>query len=543
MQSSTDKNDGLRERMQSAFADFYAGRIGDAAAACRDIIDRIPNQPDALHLMAMIAYRMNRLELALQLFDETLKAAPQLAQAWSNRALVLRIFNRNDEALTSARNAIANDPQMASGWDIAGLLLRQNRDFAEAIAHHAKSVALDPNNALTQNNYAVALAVVNRLDEAWHAARQAEKLAPSMAAVQLTLANIISTAGHFDRSIPYYKKCRALDPSLGDAIATEGRAHFLMGDFTEGWECMEMRPYDRARFDHMRRWDGEKVKHLLLYAEQGIGDVIHFLRYVPLIADRAEKITMLVPVALKRLIAAHMPDMPLVTDDDPLPAADAFGLLMSAPYFLKTTLANVPAPIPYIKAADDWRLPWRERLSDLAKPRIGIVWAGNRKYAHDHTRSIAFDKIAPLLESAPGHFVSLQKETGQLQQNLPDGVFDAAPWLKDFTDTAGLIAELDLVISVDTAVAHLAGAMGKPVWTLLPSNPDWRWMLQREDSPWYPTMRLFRQPSFGDWPSVIVNATQDLRAFVNGDNAVLQPKKWLGAPPRQPARTYELPED
>jgi tetratricopeptide (TPR) repeat protein len=542
LQGQSDSEDlaVLRQKLEQAFVDFRAGRMGPASIACRDVLNRIPNQPDALHLSAMIAYRLNKLELALQLFDETLKAAPQLAQAWSNRALILRVLGRKDEALTAARQAIACKPEMASGWDIAGLLLREKRDYKGAVEHHARAIELDPDNAMIENNYAVALAALHRLDEAWRAARKAAALAPSMAATQLTLANILSAAGYYERSLPYYKESYARDPLFTEAYVTEGRIHFLIGEYAEGWECMEKRAYDQPRFAGLPRWQGEKTGHLLLYAEQGMGDVIHFLRYVPLIRGRAEKITMQVPAPLKNLIAARMPEIPLITPKDPLPKADAFGLLMSAPYFLKTTLATIPAPIPYLRAEEAWRAPWRERLAVLPKPHIGFTWAGNRDYANDHIRSLAFEEIRPLLALAPDHFVSLQKGSAL---DADSGVFDAAPWLDDFATTAGLMAELDLVISVDTAVAHLAGAMGRPAWTLLPFGPDWRWLLAREDSPWYPTMRLFRQKAPGDWPSAVEAMISELDKFLKGDASVLPPKPWAGVTPRQPERLYALPDD
>ncbi|HUY69008.1 MAG TPA: tetratricopeptide repeat protein [Alphaproteobacteria bacterium] len=536
--SPDDAND-LRRKLETAFADFHGGCMGEAAKACRAILGQTPEQPDALHLMAMIAYRMNRLELALQLFDQTVRVAPNLAQAWSNRALVLRLFGRRDEALVSGQNAIAHDPKLASGWDITGQMLREKRRYEDAVHHHARAVALDPASAMFHNNYAVALVALHDYDAAWGAATKAAALAPEMAGAQMTLANILAATGHFEESLAHYRHAHSLDAKLADATASEGRVHFLFGEFAEGWRCMEQRAFDRERFASLPRWQGEKTGHLLLYAEQGIGDVIMFLRYLPLIAGRADSITLQAPAALKSLIAAHFPVLPLIAPDDPLPPADAFGLLMSVPYFLGTTLENVPAPIPYIEAREEWRAPWRARLEPAAKPRIGIVWAGNPKYANDHVRSLSPALIEPLMAKYGAHLVALQKDAAAPPKDK--GLFDAAPWLDDFTSTAGLIAELDLVISVDTAVAHLAGAMGKPVWILIPYSPDWRWMLVREDSPWYPTARLFRQETPGDWPSALAALSAELGKFLAGDRTVLQPTPWRGKPARAPRKTYELP--
>ena len=245
---------------------------------------------------------------------------------------------------------------------------------------------------------------------------------------------------------------------------------------------------------------------------------------------------------MKRLIGALAPDSIVVTPDDPLPTADAHGLLMSLPYICKTRLDNIPAPIPYIHAKEEWQAPWRERLKSLSRPCIGIVWMGNPLYANDHNRSIELSQAQPLFASARPHLVSLQKgSTTATVSNA--GILDAVPWLKDFTDTAGLIAVLDLIISVDTGVAHLAGAMGKPVWTLLPFTPDWRWMLGREGTPWFPAMRLFRQTAPKDWPTVVARVAAELRKYISGDQSVLQPPQWDGKMLRQNPHAVQMPEE
>jgi hypothetical protein len=280
----------------------------------------------------------------------------------------------------------------------------------------------------------------------------------------------------------------------------------------------------------------------LLNAEQGVGDIIHFLRYVPLIRDRVETISLEVPGSMKRIVSAHMPGSIIVTPDDPLPGADAHGLLMSLPFICKTQLNNIPASTPYIHTDESWRMPWRERLKQLSRPYIGVVWMGNPLYANDHNRSINMEQIQPLFEIARPHLVSLQKgSTTATASNAC--IFDADPWLKDFMDTAGLIAELDLVVTVDTGVAHLAGAMGKPVWTLLPFTPDWRWMLGREDTPWYPTMRLFRQKAPRDWPPVVNCVVAELRKLIAGDSSTLQPLPWGGKVLRQNPYAIPMPEE
>jgi tetratricopeptide (TPR) repeat protein len=527
MSLAEDRLGAMRERLIAAQADFTAGRIGEAAVSYRAIVEEIPDQPDALHMLGVIAYRMGKTELALQLFDEALRAVPTFAQAWSNRALILRLQGRRAEALQSGRRAIACDSKLADGWDITGLLLRERFCYQAACQHHARAAVLNPNNQNVQNNYAVALAVLGRYTEAYRAARKALFLNPSFAAAELTVANILNEAGWPERAIIHYQKATALDPSMTESVASEGRSLMLIGEMKEGWAKMETRGYKKERFTALPRWNGGKVGHLLLYAEQGAGDVIQFLRYIPFIRDRAATLSLDVPAWLQGLVAAHLPDAHVLTPDDPLPAADAYELLMSLPHRCGTTLDTIPTSIPYIKAEESWRDPWRAKLASLPKPRMGIVWMGNPRHGKDYNRSLGFEEIRPLFDAVRPHLISMQKgSTTAATSNA--GIFDADPWLPDFSATCGLIAELDLVIAVDTGVAHLAGAMGKPVWVLLPFMPDWRWMLEREDSSWYPGMRLFRQRAPKDWAPVVARVIGELRKFLAGDRSVLSPPVWDG---------------
>jgi Tfp pilus assembly protein PilF len=532
----------LRQRLEAAKHAFDANQIGEAAQAYRAIIDEIPDQPDALYMLAAIAYRMGKVELALQLYEETLKAAPNFAPAWSNRALILRLLGRDDEAMQSARKAIASDPNHADGWDMVGMLLREKRQMTAALQHHARAHALNPRSQHIQNNYAVVLAACGQLEKAYRAAQAALVIDPKFAIAELTIGNVLGEAGWPERAIKHFRRAIALDPPFSKAVASEGRSLMLIGDFEQGWEKMEARDYDTQRFSGIPRWQGEKVKHLVLCAEQGMGDILNFLRYVPLIRDRAETISFEVPALIKKLMHALMPGSIIVTPDEPLPTANAHGLLMSLPYICNTRLGTIPASVPYIQAEESWHTPWRERLKQLPRPHIGVVWMGNVLYANDHNRSIDIEQVRPIFDIARPHLISLQKgSTTATASNA--NIFDADPWLKDFTDTAGLIAELDLVVTVDTGIAHLAGAMGKPVWTMIAFAPDWRWMLGREDTPWYPSMRLFRQAAPKDWPTTVSRIAGELRKFIDGDQSVLRPQRWDGKIWRQHPNAIPMPKE
>ena len=263
-------------------------------------------------------------------------------------------------------------------------------------------------------------------------------------------------------------------------------------------------------------WDGSELngKTVLLHAEQGLGDSIQFVRYVPMVRDRGGKVVLQCQPALSRLFTGLPGIDRVIKNGDPIPRFDAHCPLLSLPRAFGTTLDSIPASVPYLTADPAAALDWAKRLADRPGKKVGIVWAGRAGYVGDRTRSLSLTTLAPLACASGITWYSLQKGYAAAQiSDAPQGMelIDRTAELNDFADTAALIANLDLVISVDTAVAHLAGAMGKSVWTLLPYAPDWRWLLNRDDSPWYPTMRLFRQQRPGDWGEVIQRIAESLR--------------------------------
>lgn len=319
-----------------------------------------------------------------------------------------------------------------------------------------------------------------------------------------------------DEAIASFDRAIELDPQLAEAHWNKGLLCLSIGDFARGWAGYEwrwrrhgeMQPREFAQ----PQWRGE---NLIGNAEQGFGDSIQFVRYLPLVAQNGAKIVLELPDSL----------MPLIEDidgidgkyrrGDLLPPFNVHCPLLSLPLAFGTTLASIPALVPYLLPPSARVEIWRKRLSHVDKPRIGLVWSGKPTHKNDHNRSIALSLLEPLM-SIPGvTFVSLQREYREV--DLP--VLDRLPILRldealtDFADTAAVIGELDLVIAVDTAVAHLAGAMAKPLWIMLPHIQDWRWMRGRADSPWYPTTRLFRQMQIGDWSGVITRAGQEFAAF------------------------------
>jgi len=316
-----------------------------------------------------------------------------------------------------------------------------------------------------------------------------------------------------------YRNVLARNPDDPQAHWSLALIHLSRGEFEQGWHHYEWRW--RVKELRMRRrteapqWDGGPLdgRTILLHNEQGFGDTIQFVRYLPEVIRRGGKIIL----ACQRELFSLLESMPqihqCVPNDQPAPAHDVCCPLLGLPGLFKTRLDNIPADIPYLKADPARSARWRDRLPHDGRKKIGLVWAGRPAHPNDLNRSVTLQSLAPLAEVAHAHFISLQ--TGQAARQTSSAPMPLTNWsdeLTDFAETAALIANLDQVICVDTAVAHLAGAMGKPVWVLLPFISDWRWMVGRHDSPWYPTMRLFRQQRVGDWQSPIARLAQELQS-------------------------------
>jgi tetratricopeptide (TPR) repeat protein len=531
----------LQQKLTAAMAAHRAGDLVGATQSYREVLAEQPEHADALHMLGVIAQQKGNPELGLKLIEAALAKQPGMALAWCNRSLVLRVLERYDEALESARQAMAIDPNLADGFDMAGTILHVQGKLSEACHMLKRAVTLQPENVRFQSNYAALLLATGDLAGAYRAVRETERLDPQF--VPYALANVLKAAGYPERAIPYFHKSFEMMPHYLDANANEAMAWLQIGELEYGWDLWEKRADMGSAYQILPLWTGAPVRHLLIYEDQGFGDIIQCLRYIPMIERSVETITIHVAKPLQKLVAAHCPDICVLSADDALPAADARSRFMSLPYLLKTNLATIPPFVPVLVADHAWRAPWPKRLGAVPRPRVGLVWGGNPANHNDVNRSLPFSQLAPLLKVGAPHMVSLQKGVQKSQANLPPvGVFDADPFLSDFADMAGLLAEIDLLISVDTAGVHLAGAMGKPVWLLVPFDNDWRWLIGREDSPWYPSVRIFRQQKPGAWDDVIREVALHLHAFIAGDNSVVKPHIWPGPPLRQNPNAVPLPD-
>jgi hypothetical protein len=362
-----------------------------------------------------------------------------------------------------------------------------------------------------------------RLEESLECYRHALDLEPNFATAHNSLGMALAECGQFEEAMACYRTAFAIEPDYATAHLNLAMTLLMTGDFLPGWAEMEWR-WKTPQLRDARRsfdtplWRGEDAagKTLLIHGEQGYGDHLQFCRYATLAADRGLRVILEVPGALVRVMRPLRGVQRVIAEGDPLPAFDLHCPMLSLPGAFGTTLASIPATVPYLSVPPEFVAPWGAELTKLAPRRlhVGLVWAGQPRKgsgfavaAMDALRSIAFERLAPVLDVPGVAFFSLQKDHA-----APAGapVIDLMGNMRDFADTAALVANLDLVISVDTAVAHLAGALGKPVWLLNRHNGCWRWLTGRRDSPWYPAFKLYTQPRRDDWESVVAEMAADL---------------------------------
>lgn len=522
----------IHEKFQTAVLQHQSGKLDAAALLYREVLQVEPHHADALHMLGIIAKQKGNEDLALKLTEAALAVKPDLALAWYNRSLMLRAMGRGEDALYSVQQALIHDQKMADAWDMAGTLYRESGQLDKASEHHLGAIALQPDNIRYRSNYAILLMSRGDLVGAYHTVRDSEKLGADC--LSFALGNVLRASGYTEKSIPHYQRVSQLMPDDADALMNEAMAWLQIGEMERAWEIWKKLPDNTMELNTIPIWNGHSVDHLLLYEEQGMGDALQCLRYLPMVKLRAKKITLRLNAALQRLVQFNFPDCDVLTLEDSLPQTNARIQLMTLPALYGTTLNTIPNQMPYLKSDESWQKEWVEKLASIAKPRIGFVWAGNPNHRNNRNRSLELKQLEPVFKAAAGHGVSLQKwREKDIEGLTKSGLYDADPSLTDFAATAGLIAQLDLVITVDTSVAHLAGAMGKPVWILIPFDPDWRWMLGREDSPWYSGVRLFRQTKPYDWTEILKIMAGEVEKLINGDNQVLCPVRWTGQPLRQ----------
>ncbi len=480
------------------------------------MLEPIANHAEALEI-ALQHHRSGHLQQAEQIYRQILHNDPNCLQALHLLGTIAFQMGYPDAAIGHYQKAIAQDPDYVWVYHDMGIALRKQGQFEAAIAAYRKAIALQPDCAESYYNLGNVLQLQNRRDDAIACQQKAIALKPDFSRAHYNLGKLFQDQEELEKAIACYERTIALNPdnidsrwNLAVALLTAGSLKRGFTEYEWRWQVQGNLP---RRFS-APLWDGSQLagKAILLHAEQGFGDTLQFIRYVPLVAQRGGNVVVECQPALMRLLATVDGIQQLVTRGDPLPEFKVHAPLMTLPKIFGTDLHTVPAQVPYFfPPATPFTL---DSDADTAL-KVGLVWAGNPQRENDQLRSCSLAQFFKLLDIDGIAFYSLQKGTkaAELSQ-MPQcsaRIQDLSHHLNDFADTAAIVAQLDLVISVDTAVAHLAGGLGKPTWVLLSRPADWRWLLDRVDNPWYPSMRLFRQQQAGRWEAVFDSVAEALR--------------------------------
>ena len=495
-----------------------AKRSGSAPPAPTSVVSAKQHYKIGLKLQTLRNH-----EEAVASFNQAIALQAGFAEAFHGRGIALKGLGRFDAAVASYDRALAIKPDFAQAWFNRALSLQELKRHEEAIKSYDCAIAANPRYALAHCGRAIMLLNIGRAEEAVAACDSAIEIDADFAKAHATRGAALQFLKRIDDAITSYERAISIQPDFVEALWNRSLALLLKGDFKNGWPEYETR-WKNENLRMKLRWrDTRPVwlsqeslagKTILLHAEQGLGDTLQFCRYAKLAHDRGARVILEVQPALRELLSRLNGVAEVVVRREALPAFDWHCPLMSLPLAFKTGLKTIPCADGYIGNDPQITSVWRKRLGRKRKPRVGLVWSGSTKHKGDGQRSVALQDLLPLL-SAKFEFVSLQKDLRKADAALLRAhpqIRHFGAELEDFTDTAALCELMDLVISVDTSVAHLAGAMGKPVWILLPFVPDWRWMLDREDSPWYSSARLYRQAQVGDWAGVIKRVATDLSA-------------------------------
>ncbi len=465
---------------------------------------------------ALDLHRRGQLDEAEARYKKLTWREPGSAAAFHALGAMRLHQDRPAEARDFLGQAVRIEPDNAEIHNALGAALTQLRDYPAAESALRQALALNAELAEAHNNLSILLTRLTRPAEAAEESRQAVALAPNSADMALNQGKALRDLGRLDDALAAFQTAARLAPSLAEAHFAVATIQLALGDFAKGWAGFEWRlrlPGFGFALPDLGKpgWQGDDLagRTILLHAEQGLGDTLQFLRYVPLVAARGGKVLLLVQPALKRLLQGFEGVDQVFGFGETLPDYDLHCPLMRLPRRFATTIETIPPIEPLLAAPEAEQALWRSRFGQGGRPGIGLAWAGNPAHANDHNRSAPLAALTPLLSLAGVRWVSLQKEPppgDAATLATYSDMLQPGEALTDMAATAGLIAALDLVIAVDTAVAHLAGVMGKPVWLLLPHAPEWRWLGSRGDSPWYPTARLFRQPEPGNWRAVAEEA-------------------------------------
>jgi tetratricopeptide (TPR) repeat protein len=517
----------VAETFKEAVQNHQSGHLRQAEHLYRLVLQNDPDNPFALHSLGIIAHQTENDDKALELISQAIQNNPEIPQFHNTLGLVLESLERFEEAIVSYQRAASIKPDYAEAYNNMAIVLQSQGRYEAAVEKCKKALSLKPDYAEAYNTMGYSLEKQEHYNEAIENYAQAVRFKPDFAEAYNHLGVVLNILERPDEALENYKKVLKYDPDYIEVHWNMSLALLRTGRLTRGWKEYQWRLNPELRmttYPHryeIPKWDGSffTTKRLLVHYEQGLGDTLHFVRYLPLVKARGGTVILEVRKPLYKLLQ-NCPGVDEFVEASlekkPALKFDYHISLMDLPRIFGTTLETIPAEVPYIYPSPAKVSYWRNKLAS-EEFKVGIVWAGSSEHDKDRYRSCSLKCFAPLTVIDGVRLYGLQKGQAAVHaQEVPKEMLitNLGNAFEDFTDTAAAIESLDMVISVDTAVLHLAGAMGKPVWALLSFSPDWRWMLNRRDSPWYPTMKLFRQKKRGQWETLFQNVAEQLRIIV-----------------------------
>ena len=509
----------------SESANDWCGR-GDALADRTEFEEAIASYRRALQLdpayslallnLGVALQQLFRHEEALNCYQKVLALEVDHPRALANQGIALLALSRLAEARTSLAHALAADPANPEAHFNLGFVLHEMGNHAEALASYERALEIRPDDPATLSNRGIVLQYLRQYDEALASYDRALSIDPNSVEAQSNRGSVLQDLGRYEEALAGYARAQAIQPDYPDAHWNESLCRLRLGDFEGGWQKYEWRwksgQKGQQRDFAQALWLGQLPldgKTIFLHAEQGVGDTLQFCRYAQNVAALGARVILEVQPPLREVLADLKGVHRLVVQGERLPEFDYHCPLLSLPLAFATQIQTIPATHAYLRSDPARVARWQRVLGARTMPRVGLIWSGRPDQMNDHNRSIPLAEFATLLDCGV-QLVGLQKDIRAADQDFLDAHSEILSFAEDFAETAALIELMDVVVSVDTSIAHLAGALGKPVWLLLPRNPEWRWLLGREDSPWYPSARLFRQKTMGDWGDVIAAVREAL---------------------------------
>jgi len=515
----TQNIDYVVETIRGAAQAISEGRLPEAEAALRAIIEANPKHPDAWHILGLALLHQRRGEEAISAFRNAISFQDDNAAFHHNLGIATMAAEQFPESEEAYRQATILNPFNVDHFIGLGSALRKQKRAAEAEEVMREAVKKTPDSLLAVNELALALDAQGKTKEAEKTYRKALDIGEAPA-LYFNLGNMLKDQHRADEALLAYDRAIELKPNFAEAHVHAAYVMLLKGNFELGWREYEWR-WAVPDFLAVRRkfqqhvWNGEQLngERLFLHAEQGFGDTLQFSRYASVAAAMGGKVILECQPTLVRLMQTLPGVDEVIAQGDPVPAFDLHLPLLSCPMRLGTTLKTIPNEVPYLFAEKKLVSKWKKKLSGKKGLKVGIVWQGMSSKLSLPDRACPLSAFKPLLKNPDIDLFSLQKEPPEAEFPYPEGLTDLSGELKDFADTAAIMKAMDLIVSIDTAVAHLAGALGHPVWLVLPTVGEWRWLMDRDDSPWYRSLKIFRQAKEGDWEGVLTDVAAEAAAL------------------------------